>query len=346
MKTPDLSRFSSARGPIAAGLISFVLLVLAAPTVLSAYWLSVLTTVVIYSIVTLSLVLLFGRVGMISLCQVAVLGLGGWIALRLGFGTSLPFFVLLLGTGVVTGLIGTLIGLPALRLRGLYLALITLMAAAAFSVALTSFNLPNGGGGFFGYDAFGGAVPQLRRPSIATDDTAFYRCIVVVTAVLFALVMIHLRTRPGRAWTAIRESEPGAIAAGVNITLYKLWAFALASFITGIAGCLLAASPGGITIGGFPTQDSVTIVAVVLLAGTYSVWGAVVAALFFKLLPALLGEWGLPADSLTVLFGVGVIIALVSAPRGLVEQVPADLKRLYGAIRGSGPRTPKEKAST
>ena len=67
---------------------------------------------------------------------------------------------------------------------------------------------------------------------------------VVVCALLFLLALVHFASKPGRAWAAIRESEPAALAAGVNITLYKLWAFALASFMTGVAGCLLAAQVG------------------------------------------------------------------------------------------------------
>ena len=79
---------------------------------------------------------------------------------------------------------------------------------------------------------------------MAVGDTAFYRYIVVVGAVMFLLALVHVSSKPGRAWASIRESEPAALAAGVNITLYKMWAFALASFITGVAGCLLAAQVG------------------------------------------------------------------------------------------------------
>ena len=106
------------------------------PGLLNSYWLLVMTSVVIYSIVTLGLGLLIGRVGMVSLCQFLLLAIGAWVALRLHYATSIPFPLLLLIAGVVTGLIGTLIGLPALRLSGLYLALITLMAAGAITVLL------------------------------------------------------------------------------------------------------------------------------------------------------------------------------------------------------------------
>ena len=96
---------------------------------------------------------------------------------------------------------------------------------------------------------------------------------------MFLLVLAHIRTKPGRAWAAIRQSEPAALAAGINTTFYKLWAFALASFITGVAGGVLAGAIHYLYSINFPTQDSITLLAVVLMGGVYSLWGAVVAAL-------------------------------------------------------------------
>ena len=112
-----------------------------------------------------------------------------------------------------------LIGLPALRLSGLYLALITLMAAGAVNVVLTTINFPNGGGGFTGHTS----TPDLsglaaRRPARHRRRRhAYYRYTIVVCALMFLLIAVHFATKPGRAWAAIRESEPAALAAGVNI---------------------------------------------------------------------------------------------------------------------------------
>ena len=306
------------------------IVVLALPALVSTFWLQIATSVAIYSIVALGLALLIGRVGLISLNQIALLAVGGWIALRLGFGTSLPYPLLLLATGVITGVIGTLIGLPALRLSGLYLALITLMAAAAITLALQATNFPNGGSGFLGYSgtAAGSVAASLRRPALLESNTAFYLGVVGVTALMFLLAALHVWGKAGRAWAAIRQSQPAAIAAGVNVTLYKLWAFALASFMTGIAGGLLASSAGGLTTYGFPTQDSITLLAVVLMGGIYSFWGPIVAALLLKLLPELLKNWGLPPDLLTILFGIGVLQVMLTAPAGLVVQVPRDFANL------------------
>jgi branched-chain amino acid transport system permease protein len=306
--------------------------VLALPPLLSTYWIDVLTAVAIYSIVALGLGLLMGRVGLVSLGQIAVLALGAWVAAKLAFASSIPFPLVLLIAGMITMVLGTLVGLPALRLSGLYLALITLMLAGAITVVLTATNFPNGGPGFLGHTESSFGNPSVRRPSIATSDPAYFRYTVIVAALMFALALWHVRSRPGRAWAAIRQSEPAALAAGVNLTLYKLWAWALASFMTGVAGGLLAGSVGKLYTYQFPTRDSVILLAVVLMGGIYSLWGAVVAGALMKLLPALLDNWGLPPDLLIILFGVGVLQVLLTAPAGLAGQVPKDLARLGRAL--------------
>jgi branched-chain amino acid transport system permease protein len=241
-------------------------------------------------------------------------------------------------------LIGTAIGLPALRLRGLYLALITLMLAGAITVVLATVNFPNGGGGFTGYNGAAVHIPPIRRPSIAASDGAYFRYTVVAAIVMFAIVILHLRSRPGRAWAAIRQSEPAALAAGINTTLYKLWAFALASFITGVAGGLLAGEAHYLYSINFTTQDSITLLAVVLMGGAYNLWGAVIAALLLELLPGWLQSLGVSYSWLTILFGIGILVTLTTAPTGIADQW-RDLGKLAaqaarGPARSGAPPSP------
>jgi branched-chain amino acid transport system permease protein len=318
---------------VIVGVLAFALI--AIPGLLSTYWIKVFTGVAIYSVVALGLGLLMGRVGLVSLGQIAVLALGAWVAAKLLFGTGLPFPIVVLLSGLITMVLGTVVGLPALRLSGLYLALITLMMAGGITVALAATDFPNGGSGFLAHtESSLGGGSDIRRPAIAETDPAFYRYTVVVAALMFFLALWHVRGKAGRAWEAIRHSEPAALAAGVNITLYKLWAFALASFMTGVAGALLAANVGQLFNYQFPTRDNITLLAVVLMGGIYSIWGAVVAGLLFRYLPALLDTWGLPADLLTILFGVGVLQVLLTAPAGLVDQFPKDMAKLGRGIAG------------
>jgi branched-chain amino acid transport system permease protein len=321
-----LERGELIRAAVIAVLLAFVFFVL--PGMLSNYWIDVATAVAIYTIVALGLGLLMGRVGLVSLGQIAVLALGAWVGARLLFATGLPFPVVTLMTGLITMVLGSLIGLPALRVSGLYLALITLMLAGAITVVLAATDFQNGGSGFLGHtDATTGAH-DIRRPSIAESEPAYFRYTVVFTVLMFGLALWHVRGKAGRAWATIRQSEPAALAAGINISFYKMWAFALASFMTGVAGALLAGSAGKLYNTTFTTQESISLLAVVLMAGIYSLWGAIVAGALIKLLPALLDNWGVAPDLLTIIFGIGIIQVLTTAPTGLVDQFPKDMARL------------------
>jgi branched-chain amino acid transport system permease protein len=329
----EIEREQVVRMVVTAALFAVALVVV--PEIIGIYWVKILTAAAIYSVVALGLGVLYGRVGMVSLCQVALLAVGAWTATRVLYATGLPFPVVLLIAGVVTGVIGTVVGLPALRVSGLHLALITLMFAGAITLVIGIIHFPNGGDGFLGQLSLTELQKfrNIRRPGIATSDIAYYRYTLVVVALMFLLALWQIASKPGRAWAAIRESEPAALAAGVNITRYKLWAFALASFVTGVAGGLLAGSAGALSPVAFPTQDSIVLLAVVLMGGIYSLWGAVVAGLLVRLLPALLENWGVSIYVSLLLFGIGVLQVLATAPGGLVDQVPKDVARLSRGVR-------------
>jgi branched-chain amino acid transport system permease protein len=290
------------------------------PSILSAFWLQIALQTVTYSAVALGLGILVGRAGMFSLAQIPVVAVGVWFSLRLQQQWNLPFPLLLIFTGLLTGVVGAVIGFPALRLRGLYLALITLMGAGAITLLLQTYKFPNGGSGFWGFDkSIPSGTTVLNRPELAQGDTAYYRYCVLVVAVLFLIVTWHIRGKPGRAWAAIRQSQVTAVAAGVDTVLYKLWCFFLSACITGVAGALLAASPGGVTVTQFPVQDSIILLAVVLMGGVYNIWGAVVAGFFLAALPRILDiKLGVPPEFLIMLFGVGVIQVLTMSPGGVV----------------------------
>src|SRR5262249_50206511 len=133
-----------------------------------------------------------------------------------------------------------------------------------------------------------------------------------------------------RAWAAIRQSEPAALAAGINITAYKLWAFALASFITGVAGGGVAgAHPLPCSLR-FPPPRPATPLGPGVIGGAPHPLGGGPG----QLLPALLTTWGVSADGLTILFGIGVLQVLTTAPAGLADQAPKDLARLGRLLVG------------
>ena len=157
---------------------------------------------------------------------------------------------------------------------------------------------------------------------------------------MFALVLAHIKTRPGapgrRSGRASLPHWPRASTPGCTSS----WAFALASFITGVAGGVLAGAVHYLYSIGFPTQDSITLLAVVLMGGVYSLWGAVVAALLYQFLPALLNNWGVSADLADHLVR-GRRAAGADHGAGLADQVPRDLARLGRFLRGRVTRRPR-----
>src|SRR4051794_2414812 len=243
--------------PVAA-VVVFVLALFVIPAFFDAFWVANFTQMAVFSIVAASAGLLYGRVGLVSLGQVASYGIGCWVTIRLAFATSLPFPVIVILGGVVAMLIGMLIGLPALRVSGLYLALVTLMLAAGMEIVLVTIKFPNGGSGFKGVATSLSDIRPTRRPSFAVTDVTYYRFLVVGAFIMFIIASLMLARKPGRAWESIRQSEAPARAAGIAAPLYKLLAFPLAAFMPGVAGGLSAGPvPKGMSIDAFNRQSAI-----------------------------------------------------------------------------------------
>ncbi len=314
--------------------IFVVVVILVIPLVANNFWLRSLTSSAIFALAASGTALLYGRLGLVSLAQVALVGVGGWVALRLSYGTPLPFEIVVLGGGLAAGLIGFVIGLPALRMRGLYLALVTLMAAAGFQVVVNFTQFPNGGDGFIGRTVETRGLVAMDRPLLAQADAAYFRYVVIVAVLGFLLVEWNRRGRPGRAWAMIRKSEASAISAGVNVTFYKTWAFTLAGFLAGIAGGLLAGSLRQLDPRTFPASDSIMLFALTVVGGAYTWVGQVITGVLLRAVPTLLNDWGLDGNLSLIIFGVALLHALITAPEGLAGQFGDLIKGLFK--RGGG----------
>jgi branched-chain amino acid transport system permease protein len=310
---------------VAALLVVIGLLV---PALFSVFWVRAFTTSTIYAIACAGVGLLYGRLGLVSLGQIALVGVGGWITLRIGHATALPFPVLLLLAGAGTCAVGVMVGLPALRLSGLNLAIVTLMFAGAFSIVFNATGFPNGGDGLLGRVSGAGGRLALERPTLGQTDAGYFRYVIVVAALMFVVLALQLRGRPGRQWAVIRQSEAGALAAGVDTTRSRLRALALVSFTTGVAGGLLAANAGLLDPGNFGAAESIVLFAVVLIGGAYSLLGAVFAGLLSQAFPSLLSELGVNGNLILVVFGLGLIHAVSTAPEGIAGQVQGLAARL------------------
>ena len=157
-------------------------------------------------------------------------------------------------------------------------------------ILFATYQFPNGGTGFWGV-ATGSAAP-FRGPALATTPEAYLRYVVVMATLGFLFIEAHRRLFPGRAWALIRRSEAAAMAAGVNVTLYKAWAFGVAGLLAGAAGGLLAGSLGLLDDGTFRSSESIMLFALAVVGGSRYWLGAVIAAFLYRILPAAAEQLG------------------------------------------------------
>lgn len=323
-------RLRSVRAPLIVVALAFL-----PPLLLASLWLKVLTGVAIYTLTAASIALLYRRLGLVSLAHVALMGAGGWVGLRLAYGLGTPFEVNMLAGGSVAACLGMVFAYPALRMRGLYLALVTLMIAGAFAIIVNVIQFPNGGGGFSGFAVK--SADYMPRPFFANSDPAYYAYCVFVTALGMALIHWHEIGKAGRAWALIRRSEAAAMSTGVHVTFYKVWAFALSGFLAGIAGVLLAGNLQMLDARSFPAAESVMIFALTIVGGAWSAFGSLIAAALYRLVPALLNDLGVNGDAAYIIFGAALIHALATAPRGIAGQIEdawAHLRQKF--LKGTG----------
>jgi branched-chain amino acid transport system permease protein len=325
---------------IVVGTVAILLIAFVVPEIVSSYWLRILTSVVIIGLATLSVGVIYAQLGMVSLCQYALIGVGGWFALRFWHATHLPFEASLLVGGVTAAIAGLIFGLPALRMRGLYLALATLMIAGGFQVIITATDFPDGGSGVLG-KVINAPRVYMDRPFFGFSDPAYFRYCIVALVIGYLIVFWHQRSKPGRAWAMIRRSEACALSASVNIVAYKVWAFALAGFLAGICGGLLAALVGQLDLRTFPVSDSVLLFAVTIIGGAYSWLGPILAALLMRAVPGVLNDFHVDGNIATLVFGAGLLHALITAPQGVAGQ----LMDLFHAIRMKATGTAREKTA-
>jgi branched-chain amino acid transport system permease protein len=259
------------------GVLLAVLLI--APLVVGNYQITLMVTVMIAIVGAVGLNLLTGTTGLISLGQAGFLAVGAYGNAVLMMDYGWPVWLSLPAGGVAAALISLFVGIPSLRLKGLYLAITTL----AFSFIVSHIILyaepithgPNGifvnGATLFGYNVHKGA--PLYYLALAV-------CVIVVL-----MVLNIQRSRLGRAWLAIRDHDIAAKAMGINLTRYKLLAFVISSFIVGVAGGLMSLQIRFINIDVFALILSIEALAIIILGGLGSVSGAILGAVFLTLLP-------------------------------------------------------------
>lgn len=285
---------------------------------LPGFWIYLATAILITAINLLSFGVIEGRTGAISLCQLSFAGVGAWTVGYLnvaGAPGGLPLWVLAGGFAAVP--FGVAVGLPALRLRGINLAIVTLGFAGAFDAVLAANTFP-------GQTRF----IQVARPEMFDSDQGYFLFTLIVFIVIACGLELVAGARLGSSWLAIRHSERGAAAHGVGIPFAKLRAFAISAFVAGIAGGLLAGYLGTLVADNFTMFGSLSLFAVATMAGAQYAEGAVAGGLLVTLFPELLRRLGLPQDLGNVLFAVGAVQALSSG-----ETMSQGIRRLLGRFR-------------
>jgi branched-chain amino acid transport system permease protein len=310
-------------------LLLLLLVAVVLPQLANGYWIKTLISAVAIAAAVSGASMLYGQLGLVSLCQYALVGVGGWVSLRLSHGLHLPFELCVLAAGLFASATGMVTGLPALRMKGLYLALVTLMMAGGYQVLISAWGFPDGGEGWLGR-AEGTDRVLMARPPFAESDSLYLSYAIVWLAAVLLLVELHKLSKPGRAWALIRRGEAAANAAGVDVLRYQTWAFGLAGFCAGVGGALLAGGVGQLDGRAFGASESVMLFALAVVGGVYHWLGVLLAGLLLRAVPALLTDYGVNGYLATMFFGASLLHALTSAQRGIAGQllgVVATLRR-------------------
>ena len=272
----------------------------------SSHLIYVGTVIFVYAIGVQGQNILIGYTGQISLGQAGFLSIGAFAFGHLSrMGVPVPFG--LLGAGLLSGFFGLLVGFPSLRLKGPYLAIVTLGFGIAVYQILTAYEVLSGG-------RMGLFVRKLPPLLGLTKEISMYY-FALGLALCFTLVSYNLiSSYVGRAFIAIRDNDIAAEVMGVNLTRYKLLSFAISSFYTGIQGALYGMLLGFLEPQMFSFFETITIFIAVIIGGLASVEGSILGAAFVILVPQFLSAY---KQLVPVILGLTVIVIMIFEPLGL-----------------------------
>jgi branched-chain amino acid transport system permease protein len=315
--------------PIARWTVLVILLLFAVvfPATLDDYYLSIINLVLIAVVGALGLNILVGNTGQISVGHGAFMSVGAYTAANLAVRLGLPFWITLPAGGLMAALIGALVGIPSLRIKGLYLAIATLASQLIIEWVIN--HTPAISGGVQ-------ASIQVPRPVVFGYDVRtqgqlyFFLLFFAVIAIVAAINIV--RSRIGRAFVAIRDQDIAAEIIGINIFRYKLIAFAISSFYAGVCGVLYTYYFGIANYEAFQIVVSIDYLAMIIIGGLGSVLGSILGAVFVTMLPIAIrlfvetfGSYiwdtgalsAVAASMRLIIFGVLIIFFLVVEPEGL-----------------------------
>ena len=313
-------------------------------------WVRITNYAILYILLALGLNIVVGFAGLLDLGYIAFYAVGAYVYALLAspqFGLHLPFWVILPIGAATAALFGVLLGAPTLKLRGDYLAIVTLGFGEIIRIFLNNLsrpvNITNGPQGIAGIDPF--TLPGFRFDS----PIKYYY---LLLAVVLIVIVINLRlqnSRIGRAWEAIREDEIAARAMGINTRNLKLLAFAMGASFGGIAGGMFSAIQAFISPESFILVESIMVVSMVVLGGMGNIWGVILGALLLSFVPeilrwtvtpvqeALFGRMVIEPEVIRMLlFGLALVLVMLFRPAGLLPSAVRK-RELTGSLEERAP---------
>jgi branched-chain amino acid transport system permease protein len=329
----------------AIGIALVALALLALPLVLTQVgtaWVRIANLAILFIFLSLGLNIVVGMAGLLDLGYVAFYAVGAYTWALLAsphFGLHLPFWTILPIGALLACIAGAVLGAPTLRLRGDYLAIVTLGFGEIVRIFMNNlsspFNITNGPKGITRIDGVSVAGVDFARTDtlLGIDFTGPAKYYYLLLLLLLGVIVVNLRlqsSRIGRAWVAIREDEVAAKAAGIDTRNVKLLAFAMGASFGGVAGGMFAAMQGFVSPESFILHESIMILAMVVLGGMGNVWGVIAGALLLSFVPeflrytvepaqkALFGQLLVEPEVLRMLiFGVALVLTMRFRPAGL-----------------------------
>jgi len=308
-KLSPLSR--AVQSPLAYG--GFIVILILLPAFLNDYYQDIMTLTGIYIVLALGLNIVVGQAGLLNLGYVTFYAIGAYTYAILSTRLGLAFWPGLLVGAAVAALFAFIIGLPTLRLRGDYFAIVTLGLGEITRIILNNWDALTGGPN---------GISRVGRPVIAgysLHSTVDFYYVILVIVIMTVFVMNRLMTsRIGRAWIAIREDEVAAEAMGINTFRLKLLAFVVGSALAGLTGVFFAAKMAFVSPESFTFFESVLILCMVVLGGMGSIPGIILGALLLITLPEIFRDF---QDYRMLAFGIALVAMMVFRPQGLLGTV-------------------------
>jgi len=293
-----------------------LLLALLFPQVFDTYQTTIMVSALIYVVLGLGLNITVGLAGLLDLGYVAFFAVGAYSYALLNHHFGLGFWTILPVGGILSCLFGVILGFPILRLRGDYLAIVTLGFGMIIKVVLENWSeFTFGPSGIANIDQ-----PSLFGMDMNIDGTTTYIYYIMIALVVFTILVTNrLRnSRIGRAWIALREDEIACVAMGIDMARTKLSAYALGAFWAGMVGVLFAAKTTFINPASFTFMESAIILSIVVLGGMGSILGVILGAFILILLPEYLRAF---SEYRMLAFGAAMVLMMIFRPQGIISNI-------------------------